>query len=82
MSKIVSPQELAEKFTHIKDNYILEISTGKTWAVVKLDDPQYEGMYQLIEPVRFEENIEKIAEGLEPFFEKLKKKWRLNDKKL
>ena len=73
MSKIVSPQELAEKFTHIKDNYVLEIATGKTWAVVKLDDPQYEGMYQLIEPVRFEENMEKIEKSLKPFFEKLKK---------
>jgi len=73
MSKIVSPQELVEKFTHIKDNYVLEIATGKTWVVVKLDNSQYEGMYQLIEPVKFEENMEKIAEGLKPFFEKLKK---------
>jgi len=71
MSKIVSPQELAERFTHIKDNYVLEITTGKTWAVVKLDKPQYEGMYQLIELVRFEENMEKIAEGLKQFFDKL-----------
>jgi len=73
MNRIVSPQKLAEKFTHIKDNYILEIALGETWAVVKLDDPQYEGMYQLIEPVRFEENMEKITEVLKPFFEKLKK---------
>ena len=64
MSKIVSLQELAEK------------ATGETWAVVKLDEPQYKGMYQLIEPVKFEENMEKIAEGLKSFFEKLKKKNR------
>ena len=79
MSKIVSPQELAEKFTHIKDNYVLEIVTGKTWAVVKLDEPQYEGMYQLIKPVRFEENMEKIAESLKPFFEKLKKEMEIRE---
>jgi hypothetical protein len=73
MSKIVCLQELIEKFTHIKDNYVLEIATGKIWAVVKLDEPQYESMYQLIEPVKFEENMEKITEGLKSFFDKLKK---------
>ena len=70
-NKIVSPKELSEQYAHIKDNYVLEISTGKIWAVVRLDEPQYEGMYQLIEPVKFEENTEKIAEGLKPFFDRL-----------
>ncbi|EDM23574.1 hypothetical protein [Caminibacter mediatlanticus] len=79
MSKIVSPQELAEKFSHIKDSYVLEIATGKTWAIVKLDEPQYEGMYQLIEPVRFEDNMEKIAKGLKSFFEKLKKEMGIEE---
>jgi len=71
---VISKKEFIEKFTHIKDNYVLEIATGKTYAFSILDDPQYEDMIQLIEPEEFEDNLEKIQNELLNFIEELKRK--------
>ncbi|WP_024787416.1 MULTISPECIES: hypothetical protein [unclassified Lebetimonas] len=72
MEKVITKEEFIEKFTHLKENYALEIETGKIYAFVMLDETQE--MMQLIEPEKFEENVENLQNEVINFIDKLKKK--------
>ena len=72
---IVTKKEFSERFIYIRENYVTDAKTGKTYAFVVLDEP--EDAIQLIDPVKFEDNLEKIEKGIKEFAEKLKKEMDL-----
>jgi len=72
MENIITKKDFSEKFIHLKENYVLEIETGKTYAFVVLDEPPE--MIQLIEPEKFEENLEKLQNEVINFIDKFKQK--------
>jgi len=68
--KTISEIELKEQYIHLLDNYFLEIVTQKTYAITKDDVTEN---YILLEPMQFEDNLEKIQIKVNNFFQKLAK---------
>ena len=70
MSKIVSQEEFKNKYTIIENTngYVTEITTGKTYVAIFLDDTHE---IQLMEPKQYEENMEKIKKQLENKFKEI-----------
>ena len=57
----VTLKEFKNSFVPVRDNFYLHIPTQKTYAAVFLDDTQE---VYLLEPVEFEEKVEKIEEKI------------------
>ena len=72
--------EFLNRFTVIDDEnqYAIEITTGKTFVYELLDDDTI----QIIEPLQFEKNVEKIESKLADFYEDLKNRMDRREKKL
>jgi hypothetical protein len=73
-------KEFLDKFVIIdKENqYAVEITTGKTFVYELLDDDTI----QIIEPLKFEENVAKIESKLANFFEYLKNQMDRREKEI
>jgi len=54
----ISIENFKNSFIPIKDNYVLEIKTGKTYVANYLDDTNE---VLLLEPENYEKNIEKLS---------------------
>ena len=68
--KTISEIELKEQYIHLSDNYFLEIMTQKTYSIIKDD---VTGEYILLEPIQFEDNMQKIQLKVDNFIHKLEK---------
>ena len=68
--KTISEIELKKQYIHLSDNYFLEIMTQKTYAIIKDDATR---AYILLEPMQFEDNIQKIQLKVDNFIHKLEK---------
>jgi UPF0288 family protein (methanogenesis marker protein 3) len=73
-------EKFLDKFVIIdkKNQYAVEITTGKTFVYELLDDDTI----QMIEPLKFEENVAKIESKLANFFEYLKNQMDRREKEI
>jgi len=62
---IINIKKFKNSFISIRDNYVLEIKTGKTYVANYLDDSNE---ILLLEPNEFEEKLEKIEKKVSKKF--------------
>jgi uncharacterized protein (DUF2461 family) len=67
--RTITKDELQNGFTHITDNYFVEIITGKTFNVLPLDDMV--DCYALLEPEQYEDTMQTLTKNIESFIDKL-----------
>lgn len=65
---IISIENFKNSFVPIRDNYVLEIKTGKTYVANYLDDRDE---ILLLEPKEYEEKIEILSQKVTKKFEKI-----------
>ena len=65
---IVSIKQFKNSFVPVRDNYVIEIKTGKTYVANYLDDRDE---VLLLEPKDYEEKIEKLEQKVTEKFEKI-----------